>query len=435
MRLTVHCLVLIYCFNSATVINAAQDWTRFRGPEGSGKVDGPAIPVEWSSTKNLLWKTPLPGKGSSSPIVSGNYVFLTAYTGYGVDIDNLGKPEDLVRHLIAINRNTGEEFWRASVPTTSQEDIYGGFLTQHGYASSTPATDGERVYAVLGKSGLYAYDLDGKQLWHYDLGQKSDPARWGDGSSPIVVGDLVIVDAGILGNHFVAIDKTSGEKVWSIDDPAFTNCWATPTPYGEDGSQQILFHVPKKVIAVDPVSGEQLWTVDSPLDDATCGSIVTDEGKAFLMGSRAGNALAFDCTPDASEDRVLWKTGLRSGIATPIISGENLYWASGGVFYAASLETGEYVYKKRLPRIGGPTGGFPNANYSSPVAVGENIIQFTRNGESYVIRPGNEFDLVSHNAAFDGDESAFSATPAISDGQLFVRSESFLYCIGKSEEK
>lgn len=434
MKLVFRCTVAACFAVFFFVVSAAADWTRFRGPDGSGKVDGPKVPFEWSLTKNLSWKAPLPGKGASSPIVSGDRVFVTAYTGYGIDVDNLGDPKDLVRHVIALDRATGEEVWRASVPTSSEEDVYAGFLTQHGYASSTPATDGERVYAVLGKSGLFAYDWEGNQLWQFDLGQKSDPAKWGDGSSPILVGDLVIVDAGILGNHFVALNKLTGEEVWAINDPAFTNCWATPTPYVAGDTQLILFHVPKKVIAVEAATGKQLWTVVSPLDDASCGSIVVDEGKAFLMGSRAGNGLAFNCSADASGDRVLWQKGLRSGIATPIICGENMYWASGGVFFAASLETGEYVYKERLPRLGGPTGGFPNANYSSPVAVGDNIIQFTRNGESYVIRPGSEFDLVAHNAAFEGDKSAFSATPAISDGQMFVRSEQFLYCIGEAQD-
>jgi outer membrane protein assembly factor BamB len=111
--------------------------------------------------------------------------------------------------------------------------------------------------------------------------------------------------------------------------------------------------------------------------------------------------------------------------------GDNLYWSSGGVFYAARLDSGEYVYKERLPKFAGGGGGFGNADYASPIAVGDNIVQVSRNGESYVVSAGDEFKLVSHNPAFEGDDSDFSATPAVSDDRLFIRSDKYLYCIGK----
>ena len=409
----------------------AGDWDRFRGPNGSGSVSDTEIPWTWSSEKSLKWKSPLPGKGASSPVVSGDRIYLTCYTGYGVDPANPGNPQDLVRHLLALDRQTGYEIWRKSIPSNGDEDPYQGFITQHGYASSSPVTDGEHVYVLLGKSGLFAFDRDGNQTWHVDLGQKSDSAKWGDGTSPILVGDLIVVDAGILGNHFVGINKDSGEKAWSLEDPAFTNCWATPIEVRVGDQTQVLFNVPKQVIAVDPVSGEKLWSAASPLDDAACSSIVSKDGSAYLMGSRAGNALALTCggSGDVSQTNTIWQTKLRSGICTPVIVGDNMYWTTGGIFYAASLANGEYVYKERLPRLGGPTGGFPNADYSSPIAVGDKVIQFTRNGESYVIQAGNEFVLIAHNPSFADDRSAFSATPAVSDGELFMRSDSFLYCI------
>ena len=206
----------------------------------------------------------------------------------------------------------------------------------------------ENVYTLFGKSGLFAFNRDGEQLWHVDLGQKSDPAKWGDGSSPIVVGDLVIVDAGVLGNQFVGINKTTGEKVWSINDPGFTNCWSTPTELSVAGQAQILFNVPKRILAIDPLTGKTLWTADSPLDDAACGSIVTKDEIAYLMGSRAGRAMAVKCDGlgDVSQSATLWQTQIRSGIGTPLIVGENMYWTSGGIFFAASLSTGEYVFRE-----------------------------------------------------------------------------------------
>ncbi len=413
---------------------AAKDWSRFRGPNGTGAIAGPPVPLEWSSEKNLKWRTALPGKGASSPVVAGDRVYLTSYTGYGIVPGSPGRPEDLVRHVLAFDRATGREIWRASIASTAEEDRYQGFITQHGYASSTPAADDQHVYALLGKSGLFAFDREGKQVWRIDLGQKSDPARWGDGSSPILVGDLVVVDAGILGNQLVGIDKKTGKRVWALEDPGFTNSWSTPTPLRLGDRTQVLFHVPHKVMGIDPHDGKLLWSATSPLDDATCGSIVTKDGNAYLMGSRAGHAMAVRCdgSGDVSTTHTLWKKRMRSGICTPLVVGGNMYWGTNGVFRAVRLASGDEIYKHRLPRLGGPTGGFPNADYSSPIAVGDKIIQFTRNGESYVIKAGDAFDLVAHNPAFSDDDSAFSATPAVSDGELFVRSERFLYCISSN---
>jgi len=423
-------LTLLWLVSGSVVVSAA-DWRRFRGPDGKGIVSGPPIVMEWSAAKNLKWKSALPGKGVSSPVVSGDHVYVTCYTGYGLDRESPGNPGDLVRHLIAFDRASGTQLWQASVPTTAEEDPYQGFIQQHGYASSTPATDGELVFVLFGKSGLFAFDRQGNEVWNRNLGTKSDPAKWGDASSPIVVGDLVVVDAGILGHQLIALNKSTGEEVWSIADESFTNAWATPTIVDVGGRQELLFHVPKQLIAVDPGSGKKLWWATSPVADAVCGSIVTSDGIAYVMGGRVGQGMAVRCggSGNVSETHTIWKRGIRAGITTPVIVGEQMYWASSGVFYSANLADGEYVYRERLPRIGGPTGGFPNSDYSSPVAVDDQIILFTRSGESYVIQAGPEFKVTAHNPAFEGDESAFSATPAISDGELFVRSEAMLYCI------
>ncbi|MEM1449820.1 MAG: PQQ-binding-like beta-propeller repeat protein, partial [Planctomycetota bacterium] len=290
------------------VPGASSEWTRFRGPNGNGRVTAPAVPTTWSAEENLRWRTPLPGSGASSPIVTADRVYLTAYTGYGVDRDEPGDPGDLARHLLAFDRATGRELWRASVPGVEGEDVYKGFITQHGYASSTPTTDGERVYVLFGKAGLHAYDLDGELVWKTDLGQMSDPAKWGDATSPIVVEGTVVVDAGVLGHHLVGVDGETGEIRWRIEDDGLTNSWTTPTVVEDEDGPLVLFSVPKRIIAVEPGSGEIVWEVESPLDDSTCASIVTADGKGYVMGTRRGRGMAFDCTPEpGGGDRVLWK--------------------------------------------------------------------------------------------------------------------------------
>lgn len=408
---------------------AAADWDRFRGPAGTGSVEGPVVPFVYSLEKNFAWRTALPGMGVSSPIVSGDRVYLTAYTGYGLSLEAPGDPKDLVRHLLAFDRATGEEIWRASVESDGGEDPFQGFITQHGYASSTPVTDGERIYALFGKSGLVAFDRDGRQLWRRGLGTKSDQARWGDASSPVLVGNVVVVNAGVLGRQVVGVDKKSGEVLWSVEDENFTNSWSTPAVYRGGAEPQVLVHFPSRIMGLDADTGDVLWHAATPLDDATSPSIVVHGDIAYLMGSRAGHAQAVKIggKGDVSKTHVLWQTRVRAGITTPVLVDDALYWSSSGFFMALDTKTGEEIYRSRLPRIGGPTGGFPNADYSSPIAVGDTIVLFTRNGESYAIEAADEFKVLVHNAAFEGDTSSFRATPAASDGELFMRSDAYLY--------
>ena len=158
------------------------------------------VPVSWSAEQNLLWSAALPGPGSSGPIVWNDRVFVTCYSGYGVDRENPGEPGNLKRHLLCLNRQDGSRIWEQTMPNTSPEDPYEGFITDHGYSSSTPATDGEHVFAFFGKDGLYAFDWNGKQIWQAQVGTESDTARWGGGSSPLLYEDLVIVNAGNEGS-------------------------------------------------------------------------------------------------------------------------------------------------------------------------------------------------------------------------------------------
>jgi outer membrane protein assembly factor BamB len=152
----------------------AEDWTRFRGPNGSGIAPASeSVPSEWGDDKNLAWKLELPGPGSSSPIVVGNKVFVTSFSGYGVDPNDPGKLNDLKRHLVCIDATNGTQLWERTVAATQPEDPYSRMLGEHGYASGTPVSDGERVYAFYGKTGVLAYDLEGNELWKVNVGTES----------------------------------------------------------------------------------------------------------------------------------------------------------------------------------------------------------------------------------------------------------------------
>ena len=163
---------------SSSVVQA--DWLRFRGPNGSGISSESDAPVSWSPKENIKWKTPLPGAGVSSPIVVGDRVFVTCYSGYGMDRQDPGDINNLKRHLVCVDRLTGKIQWEKSITAAQPEDPYSGIgVPTHGYASHTPVSDGEHVYAFFGKSGVYAFDLEGNQVWHADVGQGLGPTPLG----------------------------------------------------------------------------------------------------------------------------------------------------------------------------------------------------------------------------------------------------------------
>jgi len=427
-------LLLCATFFVLTIASAslAEDWTRFRGPNGTGVSANSTAPTEWSEDKNLRWSTDLPGPGSSSPIVVGDKVFVTSYTGYGIDKQNPGNVADLKRHLLCYDRNSGKELWRGTVDSTHDEDPYKGFIQDHGYASGTPVSDGQHVFTFFGKTGMVAFDMDGNQKWLTFLGDKSDPFKWGAGASPVLHGDLVIVNAGIEGHKIVALNKSDGKEVWAKEDKTFTNCWSTPIKVKANDREELVFSMPGKILALDPKTGKELWRANSPIARTVCGSLAEENGVVFAMGGQQGSAVAIKCggDGDVTSTHTVWSGSLTSGIGTPLVYGGNMYWTSRGMAHCASCESGEYVFKERWKPEAQPAAGRrgPAGDYASPVQVGNQIVLLMRNGTAYVIAPGEQLEKISENR-FASDDSQFNATPAVSDGQIFIRSNKKLYCV------
>ena len=208
---------------------AGTDWPQFRGPTGNGISSDAKAPLEWNDTKNIQWKIALPGPGSSSPIVSGDYVFVTCYSGYGVAPEEPGKIEDLKRHLLCLKLNEGKVVWSHSVDAVLPEDAFRGMgITEHGYASSTPVADGQHVYVFFGKTGVLAFDFQGKELWRADVGHESSNRRWGSSASPILYRDTVIVNASEESRSIRALDKMTGKEKWKAEAAALQLSYATP---------------------------------------------------------------------------------------------------------------------------------------------------------------------------------------------------------------
>jgi len=423
-------VLVTFCLSGIASVSTcdAENWTRFRGPNGAGISESKTVPLEWNNDKNIKWSVDLPGKGSSSPVVFEDRVFLTAYTGYGLDRENPGNAADLKRHLLCFDRKLGTEVWRATVASDHDEDPYKGFICDHGYASSTPATDGKQVFVLFGKTGLVAFDMDGNQKWKTNLGTDSDPAKWGGGASCMLHKDKVIVIAGNVGQSIVALNTIDGSVAWKFSDDQFTSCWSTPSLVKVNDHQELVCSTPGKIIAFNPDDGSELWRADSPIDRTVCGSLTELDGVVFAMGGREGRAVAVRTggSGDVTKTHTVWSGALRSGIGTPIVADGRLYWTSTGIAFCADCKTGKYVFKERIKQ---KKGGRPAGDYASALKVGDKVLLTTRSGSTYILKATADFQQIASNSI--EDEGLFNATPAISDGEIFIRSESKLYCIGE----
>jgi len=411
---------------------SAADWPRFRGPNGAG-VGGSAVPLEWSAEKNLRWRTPLPGPGSSSPIVQGDRVFVTCYSGYGTAAG--GEPAQLVRRLVCLDRATGKPLWQREVAAALPDDRYEGFLTEHGYASSTPATDGDAVYAFFGKSGVIAYDLDGGELWRAAVGMESGNRRWGSAASVVVKGELVIVNAAEESKSLIALDRKTGREVWKSEAAALELAYGTPCFVTlPDGAEELVIAVPEEVWGLNPATGKIRWFATHALTGNVSPSVVVAGDVVHVFGGfRSAGSLAVKAggRGDVTKTNVLWTSRTSSYVATPLLHEGHLYWIDDrGQAHCSNAQTGEQVYRSRVAEI--TSGGRPV--YASPVVSDGRLIVVTRWNGALVLPAEPRFEVLACNT-FAGDDSDFSGTPAIADGCLYLRSGRFLYCVGERDEK
>lgn len=422
------CVVLSSCWSSGA---SASDWSRFRGPNGSGVAEDAHPPVTWSETEHLQWKTPLPGPGSSSPIVVGDRVLLTCYSGYGLDRENPGNIADLKRHVVCVDLASGKVLWDKAFSSNAEEDPYKGFITEHGYASNTPVSDGERVYAFLSKAGVIAFDLDGNQLWRTSVGTSSGPQQWGSGASPILFGDWVVVNASDESSSLVALNKTDGNEVWREQSEGIANNWTTPILVEAEGRPELAIGTKAEVWGVNPQTGTLRWRVHKGESVAKCSSLVAAGEVVFSLGSIGDNTIAVRTggQGDVTDSNVVWSDNLRGGIGSPLLYDGYLYSFSRGVANCVSVATGEDVYRQRYSeaRAAGPGPG--GADYCSPVLADGRIYLLTRNGNTLVIKAGPEYELLATNS-FPSDDSVFNGTPALAGDKMLIRSNKFLYCVG-----
>lgn len=435
------CLLLSASF--AALPSLAADWPRFRGPNGSGvSPDTAPTPVNWTATENVKWTLDLPGPGSSCPIVVGDKVFVTCWSGYGLSRDEPGDQANLKRHLICVNRADGKISWEQVVDPYLPEDKYAGMFAEHGYASHTPTSDGEKVFAFFGKTGVVAFDMNGEKLWQTSVGTDSEVHEWGTAASPILYENLVIVPAMAESHALFALDKESGDVVWKQEAQGFEGSWSTPILVSTaEGKQEIVLAVPGELWALDPKTGKLLWYAQGSAGDTVTTSAIPGDGIAYVVGGRDGGTVAVRAggSGDVTETATLWSSNVQGSISTPLLYDGKIYSMSRAVVTCIDAETGDTLFKKRLEAPPADEqsaagqresrgGGFLNQSYASPVAADGKMYYVTRQGLCYVFSLEGDFEQLAVNK-FGSDDGDFSASPAISDGEIFIRSSKKLYCV------
>ena len=428
---------------------ARGSWPSFRGPEASGIADGQDLPEQWNpkTRENVLWRTPIPGLAHSSPIVWGDRIFVT--TAISSKPNATFKPglygdgdasEDLSRQkwmLYAIDKRTGKLAWKR---VASEGEPRNKRHIKNTYASATPATDGRVVVAWFGSEGVFAYDVDGHPLWQVDLGRINMGAydipafEWGPASSPIIWNGLVLLQCDTQADSFIlALDAQTGKTVWKTDRNELPS-WGTPTVATTAGGPALVTNASKFIRGYDPRTGQELWRLGGS-SKITAPTPIFSNGLIFVASGRGPERPIFAVLPDARGDLTLekgttsnksvaWsKTARGPYMPTPLVYDGILYvLGNNGVFDAYDVQTGQDIYRQRLPKVG---SGFS----ASPVAADGHIYLSSEDGDMLVIAAGREFRIVATNTMGE----LLMATPALSDGVMYVRSASSLFAIGKRQ--
>lgn len=396
---------------SVAAAASAEDWSTWRGPRHDGTSAETGVPVQWSATENVRWKTPLPARGNSTPVIVGDHIYLTQATDGGK-----------TRGVHCFDRLTGELVWAASTERDLDEPTHEG----NPYCSSSVAVDAEAVYAWYGSAGVYAYSHDGETLWQRDLGPFTH--IWGNASTPVVVGNLLILNCGPGERAFVvALDKATGETVWQADGvtgkkDAFLGSWSSPRLVEDAGRQLVLVAHPHALVAYDPPTGDVVWTCEG-LTDLVYTTPIVGQGVACAMSGYTGKALAVRLggTGNVTSERRLWITpdGKKEDqrIGSGIIHDGHIYMVNEpGFAQCIKLETGESLWRERVCAT----------TWSSLVMADGRLYILDKAGTTTVFAAQPKLEVLAKNELGEPTNSSI----AVSGGHLFIRTDQHLWCIG-----
>lgn len=390
----------------------AENWAGWRGPNRNAVSPEKNIPTTWSENEGVRWRSQLPGAGISSPVIWGERIFLTSSDG--PKQDNL--------HVICLSRRDGRELWRQRLWGTSPTRYH---ATKSNMASPTPVTDGKHVFAFFGTGDLFCFEIDGHLVWHRSLASEYGrfENRFAATSSPLLHGDMVIVQCDHYGDSYaVAVDQNTGADRWKVERPDEWLSWSSPqiVPVGDTGKHELLLCGSLKIDGFDPQTGSKLWTVGG-LQQECIPTPVFGHGLIYAVSGPGGKSLAIrpGGHGDVSDSHVVWENSRGVPFVPSAILVGDLYYLvdDDGIATCLDARDGKRVWQKRL------AGRYT----ASAIGTGEHIYFFNEDGETIVIRAKcNNFEQISRNRI---NEPVF-ASPAISQGDLFIRTTKELLCIG-----
>ena len=445
-----------------------KNWPQWRGPLATGVAPHGNPPLEWAEDKNVKWKVEIPGKGSSTPIVWGNRIFVTTAIPTGPEIapkvaessgprasggprpggqgPAAGRPQGrrpgggrrrrrgprLIQPtrvnkfvLYALDRDSGKVIWEH---TLNEELPHEGTHPTGTWASNSPITDGTHVYAFFGSRGLYCLDMDGKVVWEKELGDMDIRMDFGEGSSPTLYGDKIILSWDHQGPSFmVAFDKTTGKELWRTARDEITS-WATPLVVEHGSGQQVVTSATNRVRSYDLATGKLIWETDGMTMNPIPSPVATD-GMVYITSGFRGNKLLAVRLDGAKgditgTDSIVWSLDRDTPyVPSPLLYEDTLYLLkrNSGILSAFDARTGEEYYGQQRVE------GISNI-YSSPVGAGNRVYITSREGTTVVIQHGREFKVLATNTLDDG----FDASMAVVENEIYLRGRKSLYRISEN---
>lgn len=411
------------------------NWPQWRGPLATGAAPRGNPPVKWNAKTNVKWKVALPGRGASTPIVWGDQVFvLTAVdTGREAAPADIPKPNPRFTKrtkppityyqflVLALDRTTGDVRWKQ---VATEQVPHEGHHDTHTYAAGSPTTDGRRLYVSFGSRGVYCYDLAGKPLWKRDLGRMQTRLGWGEGTSPVVHGDTVVLTWDQEADSFIiALDARTGRTRWKVDRDEPTS-WATPVIVEYKGRTQVVVNGKNRVRSYDLKDGSLIWQCGGQTLNAIPSPVARD-GVVYCMTGYKGAmaaAIPLDASGDLTDsDKVRWRyTRGTPYVPSPLLVGDRLYFTlrNEPILTCLDVRTGKPVIAdERLPGL--------IDLYASPVAAAGRIYFTGRNGTTLVLEQGDKLKVLAVNRLDD----PIDASPTVAGKQLFLRGEKYLYCL------
>ena len=456
----------------AAANDSPSNWPQWRGPQGNGLVSQGNPPTKWSETENVKWKVKLPGKGTSTPIIWGNQILIQTAIPTGKKVEpaeekkaaaNFSpnvfgqaqtpaapatppagegdrrrrpggggggggggrgeKPTEVLQFaVISIDRATGKTQWQKVARETVPHE---GHHRDHGFASHSPVTDGKHIYSYFGSRGLHCYDMKGELKWQKDFGTQRTANTFGEGGSPALSGNTLIVNWDHEGDDFIAaFDKTTGKELWRNTRDEKTT-WTTPFILQQDGKTQVIVPASGRVRGYDIATGKVIWECGG-LGSNVVPTPVSDFGMLFAMsGHREPALLAIKLgkTGDLTDtDSVVWKQNRSTPyVPSPLLYGDKLYYLSGNnaTLSCFNAKTGDSLFSERLE---GPSGF-----YASPVGASGRIYLAGRNGTSLVLKNSDKLEILATNKL----DEKFDASPAIVGNELYLRGHEYLYCLAE----